>query len=742
MPDAKPTRYKIDDEALRSKSGSFALRDATFNGDEVNIQVRVQKKDKSKLESFMVNYGYTQAAIVEPFFEDPDEKIRLIISKMYNYDFHLEGEEVVFNLGIRDFYSEKEALRLQTKGLAYFLKDLEEAGIKPQSVDHEKIEMRFTKEEALKAFLDAIRRQEQRGGSNVHISKSCRPGILCSTMYYVTEDGKRKPSFTNFEGESDQLLALLKEKGALPKGEEAPFDFQEGQLVSVQGEYFDKTENAILGKKVDGLPYYAVINPKTSHYGRVEKRFIEMEKYTLAEAKELFGEKIMGGEKLSQNKTLSIGKNTKIQIVEGFESEISTPSGKVLIVSGEINFESYGVGFNFKPKVISVASLADVAQSGGRLPPSFKIGKSSLKGYKSAAISEDGYQEVTKILFYDEQSKSYFMIDLEKTEKMHREKRYGSDVTFKAGTRSAGSEQIIVSTQHSAVSVQYDFRYVRSDLIGAPAGLSSKISKAELPSELNLEQFLKGEHLAKVLTPILGSDNVALVSEKGSRKVYKLTFSSGFEREIEIIVDTGVPKNKVEQVLSHWPDNPNFYDLTKRIEFKTGRPDFKNEATGMILKTAGTASIGPRGSEEKGVLRMYELGFEDTFQHELGHFLAYKLFKSANPPATETVMALKSDGVSPTNYANTNPKEGWAEAVEEYLKNDGGLAPGKEWVRERYSNYFKLIDEAIGVDPKTPDALLKLRNGMSAMGILIIGVPGAVSGIYYLELSAEQRQGS
>ena len=728
MPEKEPELYDVPRDIKKANRGPIAIYGTTFDGSPADIYIDIKSGKKSVVKKIRVLRPRIRLS-AEKVLGDLKGKFRITKGDLINFELNFAGEAAVLSIRVDPLNGFDDRVTKLTKesfeGLIFYL---EELGIKPLFVDHGNYQMKFKRESGKRLLLKHIELGRKTHGFHLAVLDDCREGVSCSKAFDISFEGDLITGTETYEGDSRQLAALLAENGVFKTMDDIEGALQEGQLVSAPDRYYRENKNAVLGKKVEGLPYYEVFWPESAHYGSLEDQFRALHQLTEEEVKDLLSNE-MSLKKVT-NEKYPFSEGGEIAVEDGFEARIQTENGEVLLLSGKIALKSYSL----RGRLLGVATLQDIAMNEGRISSEFYIplNKGPL-GKLIAQLSKQSYNNITKVILFDKVSGRHFALDLKDLSHHEVSQFNGANRPISTEVNTNSSEEILVRTSQTLVTAKYEVDYARTDLIRTPKALSSKIEKAPLPTEGVLEQFLKSDPKAKVLAPVLGSDNVALVSEKGSRKVYKLTFSSGFEREIEVIVDAGVPKNKVGQVLSHWPDNPNFYDLTKRIEFKTGSPDFKNEAAGMILKTAGTASIGPPGNKEKGVLRMYEIGFEDTFQHELGHFLAYKLFGSAYPRRIETVLALKSDGVSPTNYANTSPAESWAEAVKEYLQNDGGLAPGKEWVRERYSTYFKLIDEAIGVDPKTPDALLKLRNGMSAMGILIIGAPGAATGYYYLE---------
>ena len=80
----------------------------------------------------------------------------------------------------------------------------------------------------------------------------------------------------------------------------------------------------------------------------------------------------------------------------------------------------------------------------------------------------------------------------------------------------------------------------------------------------------------------------------------------------------------------------------------------------------------------------------NNMRHEYGHGLANALFKSLDPDESYIIRA-KRDFMSVNEYGDTSWKEDFAEAVESYLRTEGGRLDPAE--RKRLKNRYEYLDE-------------------------------------------------
>ncbi len=127
----------------------------------------------------------------------------------------------------------------------------------------------------------------------------------------------------------------------------------------------------------------------------------------------------------------------------------------------------------------------------------------------------------------------------------------------------------------------------------------------------------------------------------------------------------------------------------------------------------GTITFFKRSEE---AMSRFEMGLltRDTFYHELGHHIAWYRFGDSHlANHCGWLKAMQGDASSPSEYAQKNRAEDFAETAHLYFATNGGFSDDS---RERHPNRFAFLDELFW-DVLTPTARKKIRQWKNRLAL-------------------------
>ncbi|MEZ0373359.1 MAG: hypothetical protein ACAI44_30000 [Candidatus Sericytochromatia bacterium] len=256
-----------------------------------------------------------------------------------------------------------------------------------------------------------------------------------------------------------------------------------------------------------------------------------------------------------------------------------------------------------------------------------------------------------------------------------------------------------------------------------------------------------------------GTDHATLVPKPTPVHAYtaQVDLGNGLTHPIEVIVPVRVDGShdpvKLNQALEAIKDLP--FDQIKTLKQVRLNPSDNFDGKARLPGTFATAG-------QLGEIDLFPVSLQKTHavgqnklkgiqSHEFGHLLVRELFRTLAVneafPDQLYLKAQKADGISVTDYANTNIKEDIAEAIRVYLQTEGGTRPIPEGasfdtlvsdpqIAAKFKNRFKVIDSLF----KNPvlkaqfEATLQafVKNTAALTGGKLFEVPNSNGRAFYL----------